>query len=201
MRLSELQAAPADLDFSEPTEPEPRIQAVPEPFRVSGTITIPAPRVERIEVDAVIGGCLMKLSVSGVEPAGVLPWLRTLDPACKVRDDFPAKAAFGKRETKRARLMVITLRASDNGLFIDLVCKGDAEVSVAVGKKKAPEFIGMLAGTNRVSDEHLDKLQTAADGKGQATVILDSTEAVDVEYWSSDDGKAFLESLHAGAET
>ena len=154
----------------------------------------------QIEVEAVVGGCLMRLHVTDMSPAQVLPWLKSLDPGVKVRDDFPkGGAGFGKKETKRARLMVITLKASDNGTFIDLVCKGESEVSVTVSKKRAGEFIGMLAGTQRVTDEHLDKLQGAMDNKGQATVILDGSEPVDVEYWTSDDGKAFMEALHAAA--
>lgn len=153
--------------------------------------------VLQIEVDAVVGGCLMKIALSGVAPMEVLPWLRSLDPAAKVRDDFPAKGAFGKRDTKRARLMVITLRASDAGLFIDLVCMGEAEVSVGIGKKKAPEFIGLLGATGVVGADRIQKLEAAAASKGQATVILGESERVEVEYWTTDDGKAFFESLHA----
>lgn len=191
-------AAVADgLDFGEKDPGPPAEERRPAPAPVLRT----AQESIQIEVEAVVGGCLMRLHIADMSPAQVLPWLKSLDPGVKVRDDFPkGGAGFGKKETKRARLMVITLKASDNGTFIDLVCKGESEVSVTVSKKRAGEFVGMLAGTQQVTDEHLDKLQGAMDSKGQATVILDSTEPVDVEYWTSDDGKAFMEALHVAAE-
>lgn len=155
-------------------------------------------RVERIEVDAVVGGCLMKITVAGMFPPDVLPWLKSLDPSVKVRDDFPSKGAFGKRETKRARLKAVTLKASANGTFIDLLCKGEKSVSVTVSKKSADGFIAALAGTGKVYQENIEELQAAFDSKGNATVMLDDDEAVDVEYWVTEDGKAFMESVHPG---
>lgn len=158
------------------------------------------PAVRWLEVEAVVGGCLMRLHLEGIRPEGVLSWLKGIDPGVKVRDDFPRGGAggFGKRDTKRARLMVITLKASDNGLFIDLVAQGESDVSVKVSKKKAPEFVGLLSATGRVSEEKLEKLEGAVSAKGQATVILGDDEWVEVEYWTGDDGAAFLEALHAG---
>lgn len=155
----------------------------------------------QIEVEAVIGGCLMRLHITDMSPAQVLPWLKSLDPACKVRDDFPAKGggAFGKRDTKRARLKAITLKASANGTFIDLVCKAEKSVSVTVSKKNADGFIAALTATGKVYTENLDELQAALDTKGNSTVMLESEEAVDVEYWTSADGKSFMEALHAAS--
>lgn len=155
----------------------------------------------QIEVEAVIGGCLMRLHITDMSPAQVLPWLKSLDPACKVRDDFPAKGggAFGKRDTKRARLKAITLKASANGTFIDLVCKAEKSVSVTVSKKNADGFIAALTATGKVYTENLDELQAALDTKGNATVMLEKEEAVDVEYWTSEDGKSFMEALHAAS--
>ncbi len=154
----------------------------------------------QIEVEAVIGGCLMRLHITDMSPAQVLPYLKGLDPGCKVRDDFPAKGGgFGKKETKRARLKAITLKASTNGTFIDLVCKAEKSVSVTVSKKNADGFIAALTATGKVYTENLDELQAALDAKGNATVMLESEEAVDVEYWTSEDGKSFMEALHAGA--
>jgi len=155
----------------------------------------------QIEVEAVIGGCLMRLHITDMSPAQVLPYLKGIDPGCKVRDDFPAKGggAFGKRETKRARLKAITLKASANGTFIDLVCKAEKSVSVTVSKKNADGFIAALTATGKVYTDNLDELQAALDAKGNATVMLESEEAVDVEYWTSEDGKSFMEALHPGA--
>ena len=172
-----------------------RAAASPKVRYDGGTPVHPA----RIEVEAVVGGCLMRLHLENMSPAGVLPWLKGIDPNCKVRDDFPAKGGgFGKRETKRARLKAINLKASPNGTFIDLVCKAEKAVSVTVSKKNADGFVAALAATGRVIEENLAELQGAIDAKGQATVMLDDTEAVDVEYWTSEDGKSFMEALHAG---
>jgi len=176
-------------------------------FGASEVATVAAPRAiephpsgqehPQIEVEAVIGGCLMRLHINDMSPAQVLPYLKSLDPACKVRDDFPAKGgAFGKKETKRARLKAITLKASPNGTFIDLVCKGEKTVSVTVSKKNADGFVAALGATGKVSAENLVELEAAVDGKTQATVMLDSEEAVDVEYWTTEDGKSFMEALH-----
>jgi hypothetical protein len=155
----------------------------------------------QIEVEAVIGGCLMRLHINDMSPAQVLPWIKSLDPACKVRDDFPAKGggAFGKRDTKRARLKAITLKASASGTFIDLVCKGEKTVSVAVSKKNADGFVSALAATGRISADNLDELQAAVDAKTAATVMLEEEEAVEVEYWTTEDGKNFMEALHAAS--
>lgn len=185
--------APAPTATPAPSAPSPGTRVARRPIERQDDPVV----VQRIEVDAVIGGCLMKITLgAGMSPEGVLPYLRTLDPNCKVRDDFPSKSFGGKRETLRARLLVITLRATDNGLFIDLVCRGEKDVSVAVSKKKAPEFRDLIAGCGKVSSEHLESIDTAIVSKGSATVVLVGDEAVDVEYWTTDDGKAFLEALH-----
>lgn len=212
-RLSELgQVRPAKassgdngLDFGADVVPPKSI--APKPLRAVASPVVGElvdvegmERVERIEVDAVVGGCLMKITLSGFAPQDVLPWLKSCDAGCKVRDDFPAKGAFGKRETKRARLKAVTLKASANGTFIDLLCKGEKSVSVTVSKKSADGFIAALSGTGRVYQDNLDELQAAFDSKGNATVMLDDAEAVDVEYWTTEDGKAFMESLHAAGE-
>lgn len=155
----------------------------------------------QIEVEAVIGGCLMRLHIADMSPVQVLPYLKSLDPACKVRDDFPAKGggAFGKRETKRARLSAVMLKASPNGVFIDLLCKAEKGVSVSVSKKTSDTFIASLAATGKIHDENIEALQAAVDTKTTATVMLESDETVDVEYWTMEDGKSFMEALHAAA--
>lgn len=182
-------------------------QAVDPPPADAAHVAMPSPDerrievrkslVERVEVDVVLGGVLMKITfAAGMDPSGVLPYLRSLDPGCKVRDDFPSKSFGGKRERLRARLLVITLKASDNGLFIDLVCRGESDLSVKVSKKKAGEFRGLLAGTGQVSEAHLETIDGAIASKGTATVVLGGEESVEVEYWTADDGAAFLENLH-----
>lgn len=188
----------AGLDFGETDEPVKQAVAVPLDYSKAATYQ----EHPQIEVEAVVGGCLMRLHITDMSPAQVLPWLKSLDPACKVRDDFPAKGggAFGKRDTKRARLKAITLKASANGTFIDLVCKAEKSVSVTVSKKNADGFIAALTATGKVYTENLDELQAALDTKGNATVMLEKEEAVDVEYWTSEDGKSFMEALHAASE-
>lgn len=190
---------PADdpgLDFGSSEVAAPQATAVAVPLDYSKA----ARHVEhpQIEVEAVIGGCLMRLHINDMSPVQVLPWLKSLDPACKVRDDFPAKGgAFGKKETKRARLKAITLKASPNGTFIDLVCKSEKSISVTVSKKNADGFVAALTATGKIYTDNLDELQAAVDAKGNATVMLEAEEAVDVEYWTSEDGKSFMEALHA----
>ena len=200
-------AADAGLDFGEVAAPQATAApqrtppAPPQAGAMQARISTPLGEHPQIEVEAVIGGCLMRLHITDMSPAQVLPYLKSIDPGCKVRDDFPAKGggAFGKRETKRARLKAITLKASANGTFIDLVCKGEKSVSVTVSKKNADTFISTLAGIGKVTVENLDELQAAFDAKASATVMLEREEAVDVEYWTTEDGKAFMEAMHAAA--
>lgn len=190
---------PAGLDFAPAAavvEAEPVAIAAPID---SGIRPASYGAFPRVEVEAVIGGCLMRLHFEGTNPGAIHGIIKGFDANAKVRDDFPAKGgAFGKRETKRARLKAITLKATATGTFIDLVCKGEKTVSVTVSKKNADGFVAALGATGRVGAENLQELERAVDGKSQATVMLEAEEAVDVEYWTSEDGKAFMEAIHPG---
>lgn len=179
--------------------PETSTPEAPKPTKSeSGSKNKPAPsgvRVEKIEVEAVVCGVLQRVTLTGCAPDQVGAYLKALDPTCKTRDDFPSKSFGGKKETKSAILMVITLRASDSGLFIDLVCQGESDVSVSVGKKKAPDFRNELAALGKISAANLAKIDDAIANKGQTTIIFHETDGIQVNYWTTDDGKAFYESL------
>jgi hypothetical protein len=155
--------------------------------------------IDKIELDAVIGGALMRLTLAGgVDPTQVKPAIMAADPSAKVRDDFP-RGGFGggNRETKTARCVVINVRVTDSGKFIDLVCQNGEDLSVAVSKKKADGWLDELKALNKLSVKNLDKLQAAFDSKGAATVILSEDQQFGVGYWKTDDGKAFMENMTA----
>lgn len=151
-----------------------------------------------VEVEAVVKGALMKVFFRGdVNPAEIPDRLRALDPGVKFRDDFP-KRGGGPKETKAARCLVANLRVSGSGMFIDLTCEGaDDDVSVSVPKSKSESFVGDLRGLGRIHDSNIEKLEKAIEAKGSATVILREDEQFGVKYWSTDDGKHFLDSLMA----
>lgn len=153
--------------------------------------------VREISVEAVVGGVLQRITLGGILPQEVSTVLRAWDPNAQWRDDFPRKGNFGARETKLARALVLSVRASDSGIFWDLVCQNGEDLSVAVSKKKSPEMLDLLAGIGKIAPKHLDKLRSAIDGKGAATVILPEAEQFGVQFWTTDDGKAFLDGVQA----
>lgn len=157
-------------------------------------------RVEGIEVEAAVHGCLMKIRLAGnVCPSDVLPWLKALDPGVKVRDDFPKGkfgGGFGSRDTKLARLMMVTARITDTGKFVELACQNGDDVMVKVSKKASETFLADLRALGLVSEKNLAKLEKAFDEKGQAMAILTKAEPVGVRYWTTEDGNAhFLDSF------
>lgn len=157
----------------------------------------PTVSLERVDVEAVVGGVLMRLSFRGVtQPGAIAGWLKAQDAGAKWRDDFPKKFDGKARETKSALVKVITLRASDSGLFWDLVAVGDGdELSVSVSKKLSGDFADRLRLTEALAPERLVKLTEAIAGKKTATLILTETEGLVVKYWTTDDGKAFVEGV------
>ena len=153
--------------------------------------------VDGIEVEAVVGGALQRVRfVRGMNPAQVLTALKSFDPNVTVRDEFPRKS-FGNRETKVARVLVVSLRVTDSGKFWDLVAQNGEDLSIAVSKKMADSVLGDIAALNKLGEKQLAKLQEAVESKGSATVILPEDEQFGAKYWKTDDGKAFLDSFQA----
>jgi hypothetical protein len=131
----------------------------------------------------------------GVNPAEVHGMLRSLDPGVKVRDAFPSKFGGGNRETKLARALVINLRITDSGKFIDLICQNGEDLSVSVSKKNSDGFLDQLKALGKLHDKNLGRCEKAFAEKGAAAVILSDEEQFGVQYWKTDDGKAFMEGM------
>lgn len=173
------------------------VEAIPQrsSVRASGA----AAYVERIEVEAVVGGVLQKITVTGVSPEKTGDFLRGLDPACKVRDAFPMKAMGGNRETKSAAVAVIVLDVRESGKFWSFIATrpDGEEVNVKVGKAKSDAVLEQLRALGRLSDGHFAKLEGAIDTKKSATVILEDASRFGVKYWTGDDGSAFADGFDA----
>lgn len=152
--------------------------------------------VEGIEVEAVIGGALMRMQLAaGTNPAQVKGAILALDPNAKVRDDFPMRGR-GPKETKLARALVINVDIKDAGKFIDLVCQNGDDMKVSVPKKASDEWLGQLEALGKVGEKNLLKLRHAFDEKKAATVILPEDEQFGVKYFEID-GKGYLEGMQA----
>jgi len=171
-------------------------QDMPGPVEEVGRCAI-LELVEGIEVEAVVGGALQRVRwVAGTDPSQVGPMLKFLDPGVKLRDDFPRKG-FGNRETKLARVLVVSVRVTDSGKFWDLVAQNGEDLSISVPKKASEDVVPQIQALGKVGEKHLSKLQKAIDEKGTATVILPEAEQFGAKYWTTDDGKAFLDSFEA----
>ncbi|MFP4192938.1 MAG: hypothetical protein ACLFU6_12805 [Candidatus Hydrogenedentota bacterium] len=167
----------------------------PESFTAANVVS----QIERIEVECVVNGCLQRIRfAAGTNPADVGPMIRTLDPGAVLRDSFPTRGGGG-RQTKEAKVLVITMRAADAGLFIDLTAETQEDaVSISVPRKQAATFIDTLRSLNALKEKSLEKLQHAVDSKSSATVVLGADEVLTARYWISDDSRCFLDSLVAG---
>ena len=152
-----------------------------------------------LEIEAVVAGVLMKVRfTAGVTPASAVESLRRADPGAKFRDDFPSKGAFGKRETKTARALVLNADVRDSGKFISItVTSGSDDLSVSVGKKIADEWLGKVEALGKLTDRNVEKLRAAFENKKPATIVLGEAEQFGVRYWTTDDGKAFLDDMEA----
>jgi hypothetical protein len=151
-----------------------------------------------VEIEAVCCGALMKVRFTGgVTPREAVDYLRAHDAATKFRDDFPAKGfGGGKRETKVARALVINIDVRDSGKFINITATtGTDDLSIHVGKKGADEWLPKLEALSKLGDRNLGKIRSAFENKGSATVVLQEAEQFGVKYWTTDDGKAFLEEM------
>jgi len=184
--------APAPAPRAEHVE-SPAPPAVPE-------LGDPLARIAEISVEAVVGGCLQRIRFKpGTNPADVGAILRGCDPAAKVRDDFPHRNYGGARATKLARVLVVNVRVTDAAKFIDLTCQAEGDdLSVAISKKSAGTFLEDLKALGRLSSAHIGKLAAAFEHKGSATVVLaDEGEQFAVKFWTTDDGRHFMDSLIA----
>ncbi len=179
-----------------PEAPSPtvlRARAV-EAEQTDGVVAL-AELVESIEVEAVVGGCLQRIRLGAqVNPAAVKSLILAADPGALVRDAFPVRGG-GSRETKTARAKVVSARVTPNGKFCDIICQNGDDITVAVSKKKAETFPTDLAALGRLTPHNIEKIQNAYATNGSATVILAAEEEFGVNYWVTDDGKAFMDSL------
>lgn len=150
-----------------------------------------------IEVEAVVGGCLQRIKFSGgVNPAEIKAMLLTLDPGAQVRDGLPMKGGFGKRDSKWASCVGIQASERKGSKYISMICadKEGEEITVAVGSKKADEWLPALEKLGKVSEKNLEKVRGALGGGKAATVLLaDEAERFGVAYWTTDDGGVFWE--------
>lgn len=152
--------------------------------------------VQSTSIECILGGVLMRVTLGpGVAPTHALAILREWDPNVQVRTEWPRKGG-GARETKQAQACSISVRVTDAGKFVDLVCNdGTDDLSVTVPKRMAETFLDDLAKTEQVTDAHLAKLSDAYVKKASATVILGDAERFTVRYFRLDDGRAFVESV------
>lgn len=152
--------------------------------------------VESIEVEAVVGGCLQRMRLkANTDPAQVKAIILAADPNALVRDAFPMRGQSGSRETKTARAKGIIARITANGKFVDLLCQNGDDISVQVSKRKGETFVTDLAALGKLSEHNLKKIQDAFATLTAATVLLTEAEEFSVHYWTSDDGKAFMDSM------
>lgn len=159
--------------------------------------------IGKIEVEAVVGGVLQKITFeSGFNPADILASLKLLDENTKVRDDFPAKSAWGgNRETKTA--YVLSIRASNTGAgkFIELaagrVVDGkEEEVLINVGKDDSDKWLENVIALGKLTETQLDKLNHALNDKnGKASLILKDAQCFGAEYYESKNGSAYLSKM------
>lgn len=163
---------------------------------MTDTTTIAA--IAGIEIEAIIGGALMRISlIAGTNPASVPPMLRELDPSVQFRDAFPMRGGGAARATLQARALVITAEARGEMTFVKITAtNSDGEdLTIAVSKKKAPEWLPAVEALGRLSAKTLSKLKAALEAKKAATAILADAEQFGVAYWKADDGTAYLDSM------
>lgn len=143
------------------------------------------------KIECILKGAYMTVKAAGA-PGDVIDRLKEIDPDAKFRDSFPVYGRGGrggKRDTKTAKIVTITIKAINGGKFIDLVCQGDAgEVTIAVSKKRVDDFIA--GARDRLDDGNKGKLDQA-----QTTILLMKDEQqIPVKYFEID-GKCFFDSF------
>lgn len=145
-----------------------------------------------IVVEAIFRGAVIKIKAEG-NPSDVIDSLKEADPDVKFKDSFPTFGKFGgggKRDTKSAKVVSITIKAGNGGAkFIDLACQGDdGDIAVCIGKKKVEAF---LSGAK----ERLEGDNKAKVDQSQATILLMAEEQrIPVKYFDID-GKCYFDSF------
>jgi len=183
-----------------PAEPKPE-QVGPPSAEPTGTESGAGilERIESIELEAVVNGALQKIRFkAGTNPAQVGNMLRQLDPQCQIRDAFPTRGGGGSRETKQARVLVITARVTDSGAFIDLTATtGQEDITIAVSKRNSSTFLDTVKGLGKLSEANTAKLAKAFEAKTTATIVLPEPEQIGAKFWTADDGRHYMDSIAA----
>ena len=153
-----------------------------------------------IEIESVIGGAVQRITfVAGTNPVDAVALLREIDPNAQFRTQFFTKGG-GSRDTKQARVLVITAQARNGGKFISMTGQSaDGDVNIAVSKKKSDGWLSDLTALGKLSDKNLEKLGAALNEGKSATVILPESEQFGCAYFKTDDGSAFMDSMSADA--
>ena len=165
--------------------------------------------IESIKVECVVGGVLQTIMFkSGTNPAFIGETLKMYDPNCKVRDDFPARGAWGggNRETKTARVLSISARNTASGKFIELGCIAmvdgkEKDVAVAVGKDDSEGWLASVISVGKLTETQADELTKAlTSANGKANVNLRKAEnQFGAEYYTAKNGSAYLAKMTAEA--
>lgn len=155
-------------------------------------------RIESVELETIIGGALMRVRFKrGTNPVDVKRYLTELDANAKVRDEWPMRPG-GRRETKSATALTVTIDAKGDYKRISIVCTGETDVTVEVSKKYVDEFLPKLIALNKLTEANATKASKAFEDKKTATLILGEAERFGVKY-SDFEGKCYLEELTADA--
>jgi len=155
--------------------------------------------LEKITVEAVVHGALMRMDFAGVEPLEALEAIRAHDPNAKFREDFPRGGRGSERQTKSATALCINGRRTDGGTFIELGSRGDGDdFTIAVSRKGVDTFLEDVRRLGKLTPEHLAKLDALGEKPGSAFIPLGEGEQFAVHYWVSDDGRRYLD--HIGGE-
>lgn len=187
--------SPATPSFAQTPAPAPDRAATGLPAPNSATFnppSDPAPiKLDSISLDAVVGGALMQLRFSGqTPPTAIKPWILSLDPAAKIRDDFPAKNFGQSRDLKTARALVVTLKKYNDNLSLDFLCQtpeGD-NLTASPYRNAAAKIVQALAALPNLTPANKAKIEQiqAATGNPTLPLVLTPEEQFGVKYWTKD---------------
>lgn len=154
---------------------------------------------EQVEIEAVVAGALMRVRfAAGVGPREAVEMLKAEDASVQFRTGFPTSR--GSRETKKAVAVVVNVRSQGDARYVDITCQnGEGDLNVSVPKGKVAEFAQALAGLGALAEAHVEKITGAINAGGSATVILPDEERFAVVYWTTGDGRSYLEGVERAA--
>lgn len=176
-----------------PTPPPP-----PPRRSIQSTSSTPStPSIQSIEVEAVVNGALMRVTLSDATPAEALALLRECDPNAQFRTEFPRSGRGGSRDTKSARAvgLMLNIRDSFKGIDIIAVDAGGQEITVSVSKAKAETWPADVAALGRLTDDQVERIRALFERKGTAPIMLADPQQFGVDYWTADDGKSYLDKM------